>query len=740
MNASLNRFWTGIVFIDDNRERVQRLMRIIVAMLTLTTAVFIVLLRFGVHKLFSAQLVEGILVAELATWVAIEYGYLKAAAFGLTFGLGGFFTLALAFTGGIHNPGIASYILIILLANFLLGEPASFLTAVFAGLTCFGLWFAETQHWLTFVTYTSEDVAIFSFFYAFDFAITAVALSLITQNIHNSYTRMAHQATTFAHFNQQLQHLHHNLSEQAVDLARTNAELQHEIQEREQAELALRESEKRYRVLVEASFQATILSSDKTIIECNEAAAAMFGYTVTEMKGLTIKNTLAPESIPSTEEYIRTNYDKPYEVIGKRKDGSLFPLEVTGRNFDYWGKVARISGLRDLTEHKQAMEALQQAQKMESLVVLAGGVAHDFNNLLVAMLGHTSNALRQLPAESPAKASIQKAVQATERAAALTRQLLAYSGRGHFEKQTLDINQLLQENLHLLSVAVPKQVLLSPMLDESIPLIAADPAQMQQVVMNLILNAAEAIGEGPGVVHLCTEATTLTAVALSQWHVPCIIPEPGAYVLLEVADTGAGIAPEALERIFEPFFTTKFTGRGLGLSAVLGIVRGHRGGIRVQSQLGKGTTFQLYFPVSTAPAPLAPITQATSPAIEPSQGGKILVIDDEVHVREAVNDILELDGYEVLSAASGQEGIALYQKEKERIQLVLLDLSMPGMDGMATFQELQALNPQIRVLLSSGYSEQEATEQFMDKGLAGFLQKPYSAGTLLTAVKKYSMP
>lgn len=249
----------------------------------------------------------------------------------------------------------------------------------------------------------------------------------------------------------------------------------------------------------------------------------------------------------------------------------------------------------DVTERKHVEEALHRAQKLESLGVLAGGVAHDFNNLLMAMMAQTSLALAKMPSDNPARAHVKKAIRAAERAAELTRQMLAYSGRGQLDIQPINLNDLIQENLHLFQVAIPVNVTLSTKLHADLPPIKGDPGQVQQVIMNLILNAAEAISDRPGHVVVAT-GTHQIGEDSARWHYTGEALAPGPYVTLTVQDDGAGMDEQMLAKIFDPFFTTKTTGPGLGLPAVLGIVRGHRGGLNVHSGPGKGTTFKVLFP------------------------------------------------------------------------------------------------------------------------------------------------
>ncbi|MEJ2750370.1 MAG: ATP-binding protein [Anaerolineae bacterium] len=313
-----------------------------------------------------------------------------------------------------------------------------------------------------------------------------------------------------------------------------------------------------------------------------------------------------------------------------------------------------------VTERKQVVAA----QKIESLGVLAGGVAHDFNNLLVAILGQTSLALRKLPPDDSVRPHIEKAVTAAERASTLTQQLLAYSGQGHFQIRPIHLNELVEENLRLLYVAVPKHVQLRSQLSPHLPYVEADIGQMQQVIMNLILNAAEAMDEKEGIVTIVTDTQVVGSDDDQFWRHSGKPLEPGLYVSLVIHDNGKGMDSKTLARIFEPFFTTKSTGRGLGLAAVLGIIRGHQGGLSVTSEVGKGSTFKLLFPAATEtshPADREEVVEDTGVF-----AGKVLVIDDEQPVREAVEDILALEGIAVLSAANGDEGVALYrQREAE---------------------------------------------------------------------------
>ncbi len=387
-------------------------------------------------------------------------------------------------------------------------------------------------------------------------------------------------------------------------------------------------------------------------------------------------------------------------------------------------------------ERRQAEVALRQAQKMESLGLLAGSVAHDFNNLLVAMLGQSSLALARLEPGSAAREHVRKVVRAAERAADLTRQMLAYSGGGRFDVRVINLNQIIRDNLHLLEVAVPKRVSLQARLAPSLPRIDADPGRIQQVVMNLILNAAQAIGDRPGAVTLETAQAEGRRQPEPGWVRIVEPPGNGRFVTLTAIDTGVGMDAETLARIFEPFFTTKPGGKGLGLASMISIVREYRGGLYVRSAPELGTTFRLFFPASDSLEPEREdddSIELVTPTLIPL--GAVLVIDDESPVREAVSDILALVNVPVLAAPDGDTGLALFRERRDEVMCVLLDLSMPGLSGAETFSGLQALDDRVPIILSSGYSQAEVTARFGAMQPAAFIQKPYRLEALLSTIR-----
>ena len=501
---------------------------------------------------------------------------------------------------------------------------------------------------------------------------------------------------------------------------------------------ALRESEARFRHLLEVMGEGLwVLDGKGATTFVNRRMAEMLGYAPGEMVGRSLFEFMAEADVPQAQRNMADRRDgqgAQHDFRFLRKDGGELWTIVTGTPvLDEDGQVVSILGvITDITERRRQEQAQLQSQKLESLGVLAGGIAHDFNNLLTAILGNISLAQLCIPKLSPAWPYLENMERTVHRATNLTRQMLAYSGKGRFVVGPLDLNQAVEEMSHLLSVSISKKVALRYQLQPGLPVLMAEASQIQQVVMNLVTNASEAIGEAEGIVSIRTGTQTFGADLLAR-DFPGQPLEPGLFITLEVSDTGLGMAPEVQARIFEPFFTTKFTGRGLGLSAMQGIVRGHHGGIRVYSELGQGTTFKLIFPAGTGEAP-----SAAEPRIEDTWRGRgtILVVDDEESVRLVAAELLRSMGFDVIMANDGLEALGTFRESTVPIRAVLMDLTMPRLDGVETFRELRCLDPGCRVVLTSGYNEQEAIQDFLGKGLVAFVQKPFLRSDLLQAMRK----
>ncbi len=389
---------------------------------------------------------------------------------------------------------------------------------------------------------------------------------------------------------------------------------------------------------------------------------------------------------------------------------------------------------QEMAERQRVETTLRQKQKLESIGLLAGGVAHDFNNLLTAMLSQSSLALYKLSSDHQARQHIEKMVVAVDRAADLTQNLLAYAGKGKFQIQPIDLNQLIWDNTAILSTAVKNNATIVLDLAKDLPSIEADKGQIQQVLMNLVINAAEAINHTEGVIKISTALTKID----DQTNIYKFTGEPpiaGEYVCLHISDNGMGMSSETKDKIFDPFFSTKDDGHGLGLSAIWGIIQSQRGGVQVETTLGEGSDFHIFIQTGQKIIPTAKKTMET-PVRQPEMNGLILVIDDEEPVREAVVDILEMVELTAVTAANGNQGIELLKQHLPNLSLVLLDMQMPGMNGEETLREIRKITADLPVILSSGYSQIQFPSHLFEQELSGFLQKPYHINKMITMIQQ----
>lgn len=517
------------------------------------------------------------------------------------------------------------------------------------------------------------------------------------------------------------------------------------------AEEAQRESEERFRrVFEEGPLGIALITRNLQLLRVNRALRIMFGYSDDEMAGKPLRDFIHPDEVlrglSSGSSSVEGKPASTFTLRCLRKNGATMWVNLTmGVIHASDGQVAYgILMLEDITGRKQGEEErqrlerkLQEAQKLESLGVLAGGIAHDFNNLLTGILGNTSLAQMECQTGSPAMPFLKQIENATLRAADLSKQMLAYSGRGRFVIDRLDLSQIVEDTTHLLKLSISKKAVLKFELARHLPPIQADATQIRQIIMNLVINASEAIGDKSGFISVSTGVMRADRAYLLTTVFAPDIPE-GYYVFLEITDNGCGMSEETKARIFDPFFTTKFTGRGLGLAAVLGIVRGHKGALKVYSEPGRGTTFRLLLPAAEE---MGEIAKSRPAPVAAWRGyGAVLVVDDEETIRAVTSRMLENFGFRVLLAQDGREGVALYRENLREIRLVLLDLTMPHLDGEETFRELRRLKPDVKAVIMSGFSEQDATSRFVGKGLAGFIQKPFKAQELEAKLREILSP
>jgi PAS domain S-box-containing protein len=498
------------------------------------------------------------------------------------------------------------------------------------------------------------------------------------------------------------------------------------IEERKQKEEALANSEETSRVLLSAVLGAAYLIDTRGfVLAANSVGAARFGLTPPEMVDHPLTEFLDPEAAVQRRE-------RGLEVIRTAKPACFEDIE-DGATYENWihpicddeGRVIKLAIYsRDVTEERKAREErrkltaqLQQAQKMEAIGTLAGGIAHDFNNLLMAIQGNVSLMQFDMDAAHPYSRILGNIEKLVRSGADLTSKLLGYARKGRYETKPLVINDLVRDTSETFG-RMRKDISIYRDLSEDIRGILADRGQIEQVLLNLLVNAADAMPSG-GRITLKTRNASHQEIPYKGYSI-----KPGQYVMLTVSDTGSGMEPTVMARIFEPFFTTKQMGRGtgLGLASAYGIVKGHNGYIDVASEVGKGSTFFIYFPATDRRS-----AEIIENALATEMGqGTLLLVDDEITVLDVTAEMLEKLGYTVLKARNGPEAIDTFRRQRDRIRMVILDMVMPEMGGGDVFDELRSLDPQVRVLLASGFSLQGQAKQIMQRGCSGFIQKPFS--------------
>lgn len=545
----------------------------------------------------------------------------------------------------------------------------------------------------------------------------------------------------------------------AAELARARARIAElegrGVADRTGVEAALRRSEEQFKRVIDVSpIPYALCDGAQNVIYLNPAFVRVFGYELADVPTL---GDWWPKAYPDPayREWVATTWLARLEKAREEGNTALEPLEVNicckdGARRTSLASAASLgddfSGvylvlLYDITERMRAEEerrALEQqanhAQRLESLGVLAGGIAHDFNNMLQAILGNAEVALCELQAGSSARRAVEEVVLTAKTCAGLTTQMLAYSGKGKFVVEQLDVSQLVQGMHNLLRTSVHKNTTLALELPAQARAISADASQLGQVLLNLVINGGEAIGERPG------RVTISVREARCPRQCPCRALHPAArewpdrdVVTLAVTDTGVGMDAATLARIFEPFFSTKFAGRGLGLAAVQGILRGHDAGLEVESAPGRGTTFRVHFPAQERLA-------RTRPGASPTEGGwrgygTVLFVDDEQALRRLGRTALEAHGFTVVTAADDVEAMALFAQHEAAVVCAVLDLVMPGLGGLELRAALRKRRPDLPILLISGYGAEVLGPRHEDVAACAFLQKPFSLSALAEKVR-----
>jgi PAS domain S-box-containing protein len=520
-----------------------------------------------------------------------------------------------------------------------------------------------------------------------------------------------------------------------------------EISERKRAEAEIRENRRQLESLLGQlpgmAFRSTVQDGQVTPVYISRGALGLTGHSARDFleKHIRLPDIIHPDDRDRARTAInnavrkRRSYEIEYRIVD-RTGRVKWVLDRGQGLYNEEGRLLFVEGLAiDITQRKDAESEkliverrLLEGQKLESIGVLAGGIAHDFNNLLTGIIGNANLAGIELPKNSPVQQKLKQIENASQRAAELCQQMLAYAGKGRFVIQRIELGPLVDSTVPLLRASISKRATLKFLLQPDLPAIMADATQMRQILMNLVINASESLGEQDGVITL---STLLTRPKPGSFEGAVLAPpDPsGDFVQLVIADTGSGMTPETLAKIFDPFFTTKFAGRGLGLAAVQGIIRSHQGGLQVRSTPGRGSTFTLWLP-ATAPDPVEPALPRRNTASPWKQVGRALIVDDEEHVLNVTAEMIQSCGMKAELARDGYEGIDLFRAHPADFDLVILDMTMPRLSGEETLQLLREIRPDIRVLFMSGYNRREVVATLGGAGELGFIQKPFTLETL----------
>ncbi len=509
-----------------------------------------------------------------------------------------------------------------------------------------------------------------------------------------------------------------------------------DVTERERTNILLRESEARFRELAAAAFDYTVFSRDGVVVEAHGDVERVIGRSARDMVGRKILDFIAPSGQPLVTDMLRLNKVGAYETAGLLPDGETVPVHIVVAASTLDGQSVRVAGVRDLraakrleAERRALEQQVERAQRLDSLGVLAGGIAHDFNNLLAGILGNAELLTENATGED--RESVGAIITAAQRAAALTRQMLAYAGQRDLgRREPVDLGAVVHELRTLLDATLSKKAKLTLTIEPR-SVVLGDRATIGQVLMNLLTNASDALGDAPGEIHV--RATHVREVDARWDAAQGATVGPGAWVLVEVRDSGVGMDETTRGRVFEPFFTTKEQGHGLGLAACLGIVTAHGGAVLVESELGRGTCFSILLPATELAVLVA--EESVRPRA-PATPCRVLVVDDEALVRTQLRRSLELRGYTVEEASDGRAALARLLGSGTQPDVVVLDLTMPDVDGAEVLLRVRAAGSRVPVVISSGYLDVSIERRLPRGEFQGFLAKPYGSTELVTAIER----
>ena len=713
---------TAPIFDDEDKTMVARHLFIIswtlmaVGWLPLIMAVFIP------ETAYRWLLVTGYIEsAALILFVLNKYGHTRSAKYFLIFTVWAAATGMALTGGGIHSNAMSLYLITVLVAGLVQRGKTGFITAVLCSLT-----------------------GLFLFYLEYSGALPTNKVS------HTPFTEWI-ASTIYMFIIISFQYLVSRTIREALNQSRQ------ELKERKRIDEALRESEERYKALFDRSLDCVYVHDFAgNFIDANDAALNLLGYKREELPSLNFAALLSDDQMPRALQALQEILDNGFQknMTGyrmKRKNGDSVYVETIASSILHEGIPYAIQGIaRDITGRKQAeaykemMEKQnRQLQKSESLGRMAAAIAHHFNNRLGVVIGNLEMAMKELPKGASTHQTLTKAMQSAWTAADMSGLMLTYLGQAHEKREPLDLSYSCRKILPILEAAMPENVILETDFSSPGPVINSNPDYMQQTLTNLLTNAWEAIGKKTGSISLSVKTVSPAEIPTAHRFPIDWQPQDSTYACLEVTDTGSGIEDKDIEKLFDPFFTDKFTGLGMGLPVVFGIVNSHKGVITIDSKPGRGSTFRIFFPLSeeALPQPQTAENDRNVTISSPSpgkmeEGGTVLVIEDEEVLRTMTGTMLESFGFSVLQAKDGVEALEVFGKHQSEIKFVISDLTMPRMNGWETLTALRKLQPDIPVILASGYDKAHVMEGDHPELPQAFLAKPYNLKALRAAISR----